>query len=222
MLSPTTSTVGSCFASPFSTASSVLIASTCPCCSIRRQSVQVVAPKIFGLGLSSYSFESEVVPDTAHTRLPASAAAVIDSRTLRGEDFLVGFVVHRGEIDELLALTGDRVGPHHHVHLAGLQHRFALVRIDHSQLDAVWIAEDAPARSRVRCRCRSPPVARWRGSGSRTDTVFWSTPAMSRPRSAIAAIVEPGGMAPGGGSGPGRRLASRSQSAFPAAGAVAA
>ena len=33
---------------------------------------------------------------------------------------------------------------------------------------------------------------------------------MSRPRSAIAAIVEPGGIAPGDGCGPGRRLASRS------------
>ena len=34
----------------------------------------MVAPNSFGLGLSSNSFESEVVPDTAHTRLPESAA----------------------------------------------------------------------------------------------------------------------------------------------------
>jgi hypothetical protein len=39
---------------------------------------------------------------------------------------------------------------------------------------------------------------------------------MSRPRSAIFAIVEAGGIAPGVGSGPGRRLASLSQSALPA------
>src|SRR4051812_15786058 len=46
---------------------------------------------------------------------------------------------------------------------------------------------------------------------------------MSRPRSAIAAIVEPGGMAPGLGCGPGRRLASRSpQSALAATGAAVA
>jgi hypothetical protein len=43
---------------------------------------------------------------------------------------------------------------------------------------------------------------------------------MSWPRSAILAIVEPTGMAPGDGSGPGRRLASLSQSAFGAAGAA--
>src|SRR5262245_40333495 len=44
---------------------------------------------------------------------------------------------------------------------------------------------------------------------------------MSRPRSAIFAIVDSGGMAPGGGSGPGRRLASLSpQSALPVVGAV--
>src|SRR3954463_4715472 len=51
--------------------------------------------------------------------------------------------------------------------------------------------------------------------------VFWSTPTMSRPRSWIAAIVEPAGMAPGAGCGPGRRLASASaHSAFAASGAV--
>ncbi len=50
--------------------------------------------------------------------------------------------------------------------------------------------------------------------------VFWSTPTMSLPRSAMAAIVESRGMAPGAGRGPGRQLASRSQSALPAAGTV--
>src|SRR3954453_7113099 len=40
--------------------------------------------------------------------------------------------------------------------------------------------------------------------------VFWSTPTISRPRSWIAAIVEPVGMAPDDGCGPGRRLASAS------------
>src|SRR3954470_12975937 len=40
--------------------------------------------------------------------------------------------------------------------------------------------------------------------------VFWSTPTMSRPRCWMAAIVEPAGMAPGDGRGPGRRLASAS------------
>lgn len=38
--------------------------------------------------------------------------------------------------------------------------------------------------------------------------VFWSTPAISRPRCTIRAMVEPSGICPGGGSGPlGRRLA---------------
>src|SRR6478735_4796652 len=44
---------------------------------------------------------------------------------------------------------------------------------------------------------------------------------MRRPRSWMAAIVEPGGMAPGGGCGPGRRLTSGSpQYAVAASGAV--
>ena len=46
----------------------------------------------------------------------------------------------------------------------------------------------------------------WPEAGSRKPNrkVFWSTPTMSRPRSWMAAIVEPGGMAPGDGyrSGP--------------------
>jgi hypothetical protein len=52
----------------------------------------------------------------------------------------------------------------------------------------------------------------------------WSTPAISRPRAAILAIVEPAGIAPGGGSGPaGRRLSLTSEHAAPGAlvGAVA-
>ena len=51
---------------------------------------------------------------------------------------------------------------------------------------------------------RSSPVC-----GSRYPARYlpWSTPAISRPRSAILAIVVPAGMAPGAGSGPsGRRL----------------
>src|SRR5262245_57946377 len=51
--------------------------------------------------------------------------------------------------------------------------------------------------------------------------VFWSTPTMSRPRSWMAAIVDPGDMASGDGCGPGRRLASASpQSATSGVGAV--
>src|SRR5689334_13689197 len=45
---------------------------------------------------------------------------------------------------------------------------------------------------------------------------------MSRPRSTIAAILEPGGMSPGGGTGPGYRLASASQSALGAGGTAVA
>src|SRR6476469_6605954 len=50
--------------------------------------------------------------------------------------------------------------------------------------------------------------------------VFWSTPTMSRPRASMAAIVEPGGIAPGDGCVPGRRLASALQSAWAACGVV--
>ena len=120
----------------------------------------------------------------------------------------------------LLAVTGDRVGPDHHVDLTRLQRRFPLARIDHPQIGCGPDRRRCGARSRGRCRCRSPPAGPIDGFRKPNRYVFWSTPTMSRPRSAIAAIVEPGGMAPGAGSGPGRRLASRSQSAFPATGAV--
>ena len=70
MLGPTMCRYGSWATSPARIESSVLTASTWRCCSATRQSAHVTTSTTIGGGLISWIRCSDVVPLTAHTRLP--------------------------------------------------------------------------------------------------------------------------------------------------------
>ena len=135
MLGPTMCRYGSWATRPARIESSVLTASTCRCCSATRQSAHVTTSTMTGGGVICWMRCSDVVPFTAHTRLPdrSDACVIVESRGAR-----IRWLADRYSVEKFtsfLALAGDAHGLDHDVDLVVLQRGDAVGRRQDAVLD---------------------------------------------------------------------------------------